>query len=562
MRWHHCKHALLIASAVALSSAAASTSQQAPAPAPRSAGSATASFTIFIRAMPIGSEQVAVSRSGDGWTITGSGRLNAPLDIASQRLQLRYDPNWMPLELTLDGVVRGKVFALRSTVSGDTVTDRITEGDQSTTETSMGRAELLLPHPFFAAPYEALAAKLRTAPSGSTISVHATPQDPFSIRVGDSSPDRFQTATQMIDARHTRIALLPVGAPAVDADVWGDSTGRLLRISIPLQSLDIVREDLASVAARRVPISRPNDEQVRIPSSGFSLSGTLSRPAGPMTTPAPAVVFIGGSGPADRDELVLGIPILGELAGAVADAGFLTLRYDKRGVGQSGGRLESASIADLADDAIAAVKVLARRKDVDPKRIAVIGYSDGSAVALLAAAKEKQISAVAVISAAGVRGADLILEQQQRLLSRLNLPDTEKQAKVELQKRINEAIITGKGRETLPVGAQRQTDNAEFASILRNDPAKIIPDVRKPILIVQPELDTEILPVNADRLERLAARRKNAPPVEVVKIPGVNHLLLRAMTGEMEEYAILPEKHISPDVPNVLTTWLLKTLRR
>src|SRR4051812_11704911 len=235
MRWHHCKHALLIAFAVALSSVAAPTAQQAPTPPPRSAGSAAASFTIFIRATPIGNEQITVSRSGDGWTITGSGRLNAPLDIASQRLQLRYDPNWVPLELTLDGVVRGKVFALRTTISGDTITDRITEGDQSSTESAMGRAEILLPHPFFAAPYEALAAKLKTAASGSTISVHSTPQDPFSIRVGDSSPDRFQTATQTIEARHTRIALVPVGAPPIDADVWGDSTGRLLRVSIPLQ---------------------------------------------------------------------------------------------------------------------------------------------------------------------------------------------------------------------------------------------------------------------------------------------------------------------------------------
>jgi alpha/beta superfamily hydrolase len=49
-------------------------------------------------------------------------------------------------------------------------------------------------------------------------------------------------------------------------------------------------------------------------------------------------VLVGGSGPTDRDGLAYGIPVLGEIAGALADAGFLVVRYDKRGIGQSGGR--------------------------------------------------------------------------------------------------------------------------------------------------------------------------------------------------------------------------------
>ena len=64
-----------------------------------------------------------------------------------------------------------------------------------------------------------------------------------------------------------------------------------------------------------------------------------------------------------------------------------------------------------------------------------------------------------------------------------------------------------------------------------------MPDVRQPILIVQGELDTQVEPSNADRLEALARKRKNAPPVEVVKVPGVNHLLVPATTGEVDEYA-------------------------
>src|SRR5207245_8346893 len=126
----------------------------------------------------------------------------------------------------------------------------------------------------------------------------------------------------------------------------------------------------------------------------------------PMTASAaagkrPAVVLVGGSGPTDRDDVVYGIPILGQISEALADAGFIVVRYDKRGIGQSGGRAESASLADFAEDVRAAVKALAERKDVDPKRLAVVGHSEGGLIALMAAAKEKKIDGAVLIATPG-----------------------------------------------------------------------------------------------------------------------------------------------------------------
>jgi pimeloyl-ACP methyl ester carboxylesterase len=299
---------------------------------------------------------------------------------------------------------------------------------------------------------------------------------------------------------------------------------------------------------------------VKIPANGFSLAGTLSKPAAPSPAPLAAVVLVGGSGPTDRDELAFGIPVLGQLAAAIADAGFMVLRYDKRGVGQSGGRLESAGFADYAEDLRAAVKSLADRKDVDAKRIAVIGHSEGGAVALMAAAKDKRIAALGLIAASGVTGAELILQQQEHLLGRAKISDAEKEEKIALQKKIHDAVITEKGWEDVPPALRKQVDNPEFRSLLTNDPAKAMPDVRQPILIVQGELDTQVAPSNADRLETLARKRKNAPPVQVVKVPGVNHLLVPSATGEVEEYASLPDKHVSQAVIAAVVAWLQKTL--
>jgi pimeloyl-ACP methyl ester carboxylesterase len=533
--------------------------QQATAPPPLS-NSSTSGFTIFLRGVPVGIEQISVIRTPDGWTILSTGRIGVPIDVTARKQEIRYTGDWKPIEFTIDATVRGQPQSIHTTFDGTTANNDITMAGQTTTKSDPIEAgAIVLPNALFS-PYEALAARLKTAAPNSTLPVYILPQTSLTLRVVDSVTEQIQTAVRLIVARRTHVTISTPNLP-LDMNIWGDENGRLLRLTVPAQNIDVAREDIASVAARQVNVSRSNDEPVRIPSNGFSLAGTLSKPAGASASPRPAVILTGGSGPADRDGLAFGIPTLGELAGALADAGFIVVRYDKRGIGQSGGRPESASLSDFSDDQRAAMKFLSARKDVDPKRITVAGHSEGGLVSLLSAAKDKRIAAVVLIATPGIRGSELVLAQQQHLLGQSNLPDADRQKRIDLQKRINEAAMTGKGLDALSPDIRRQIDNAEFQSLLNADPAKIIPDVRQPILVVQGELDTQVAPANADRLEAIARARKQPAPVDVVKVPGINHLLVPATTGEVDEYATLPDKHISPAVSTAVADWLKKTLK-
>jgi pimeloyl-ACP methyl ester carboxylesterase len=552
-------HSIRAALAAAMLALPLSTAAQPPAmPSPLQEAGAT-SFSIFLRGAPIGTEQVAVTRVASGWNIVSTGRLGAPLDAVARRLQVRYSPDWKPLEFTLDGTVRGQAQSIHTVVEGATAKSDITIAGQTTqkVDTIDPGALLLLPTNFFG-PYEAVAARLRSAPAGSDIPVYIEPQASIAIAVGESSAEQIQTTGRLVNARRTRLALVLPGG-RLDAELWTDGTGRMIRFSVPLQSLEVVREDIAAVSSRSITISRPNDQQVNIPSNGFSLAGTLSRPATSSAARLPAVVLVGASGPTDRDGLASGIPILGQIADALANAGYIVVRYDKRGIGQSGGRAEAATLADYAEDVRAAVKVLADRKDVDPKHIAVVGHSEGGLVALIAASKDKRISAVGLLATPGTTYADVALAQQKRALDRLTLTPEERNAKIEEQKKIHDAVITGKGLELLPPNVRRSVDNGEYQSLLVTDPAKLIPSVRQPLLIVQGALDTQVEPGNADLLDGLARKRKNTPAVELVKVPGVNHLLVPAATGESAEYASLSDKHVSEAVTQAIVTWLNKT---
>ena len=180
---------------------------------------------------------------------------------------------------TLDGTVRGQAQTIHTTVDGTTATSDGTAAGQpmQKTDTIDPNALLVLPTNFFG-PYEAVAARLKTAAVGSEIPVYIVPQMSIRIAVGESSAEQIQTTARLVRARRTRIAiLLPAGR--LDADLWTDDTGRMIRFSVPLQSVEVVREDIAAVSSRSVTISRPNDQQINIPSNGFSLAGTLSRPA-------------------------------------------------------------------------------------------------------------------------------------------------------------------------------------------------------------------------------------------------------------------------------------------
>jgi hypothetical protein len=336
--------------------------------------------------------------------------------------------------------------------------------------------------------------------------------------------------------------------------------------------VSVVRDDIASVAARLVTMARPNDEQVSIPANGFSLAATISRPIAANEQPAaagrkpepvrlPAVILVSGSTSSDRDEFVAGIPIFAQLANAIADAGYLVVRYDERGSGQSGGRQESATLQEFAADARAVVSFLSKRRDVDPRRIALVGYGEGGWIALLVAEQEQKVAAVGLIATPSISGTELVLEQQRMFFERGGAATTPPQeAAIEQQKKILDAVITGKGWENLTLDVRRRVDTPLYRSFLLFDPSKTLPRVRQPLLVVQPMLDREIPVYHGEQLAQLARSRPRAKVTDFVQLEGLNHLLARAVTGEVAEYGTLAPRVVSPAAALELTSWLNKTL--
>lgn len=537
--------------------------QPAPAPSPAPAADATRSYTVFLQSRPVGQESVSITRQADGFLVRGSNRLGPPLDVVTRNAEIQYDVQWRPVRMLLDTISRGQEVTIRTSFANGQAASDITSAGSGTPATKTDQVApdtIVLPNAFLAS-YAVLARRLVGQAVGTTFRGYIAPQGEVGMRVDGIFPERIETPREALAA--TRYALVvsnPVATGDIQLNVWTDANGGLLRMSVPAQMLELAREDVASAATRTTSFSVAGDQTVRIPAAGFGIAASVAKPAA-ATGPLPALVLIGGSGALDRDGIVAGVPVIGQMAADLVAAGFFVVRYDKRGVGQSGGRSETTTLNDHAEDVRAIVSWLEKqRNDVDRKRIGLVGHSEGAWIAMTVAARDKRVAALALVAAPSTTGSELVLEQQRRLLDRLQTSDAEKQAKVDLQKKINLAAVSGTGWDGVPDELRRAAETAWFQSFLSYDPARVMRDIRQPLLIVQGALDTQVPPHHADRLADLARSRKRKVAVDVAAVPGINHLLVAATTGEVDEYATLPDKRVSPIATAAIATWMARIL--
>ena len=521
-------------------------------------------YAVFLRGTAIGRELVTFNRDAGGITITSQGRMLAPLNVTVRAAEFKYQPDWTPSAFNLDATVNGILLQLRTTFAGGQATTEGTAPVQGQAQ-SVSAAHTVAPRTLIHAngvfgSYLALARRLvENSEEGAEFRVYVVPQAEITARVKAVHRERMQIGTSVLDVRRFELIYVnPSGEVAVDVTASDD--GGLIRVSIPSDSLDIVRDDVASSTSRTQIHSNPGDEAVTIPAVGFNIGATLTRPekvaAGARL---PAVVLLAGAGVGDRDGVVQGVPTLAQFAGAIAESGMMAVRYDKRGNGQSGGRSESATVSDFAEDVRAVVRWLEKRPDVDPKRIAVVGHSEGAWVGLLAASRDRRIAAVVSVAGPSTTGAELVLEQQRLALDDMKLPPEERDKRIALQQQIHSAVQTGKGWDTVPPQLRKEADTPWFQSLLAFDPAKVLDDVRQPLLFVHGALDRQVPVAHVERLSDLARKESKSKSVEVVVVRGVNHLLVPAITGEISEYGTLPDRNVSKDITTAVSDWLKKT---
>ncbi len=307
------------------------------------------------------------------------------------------------------------------------------------------------------------------------------------------------------------------------------------------------------------------------PVQGDTLAATLTIPTG--KGPFPAVLLITGSGPQDRDESLMGHKPFLVLSDWLTRKGIVVLRADDRGVGKSTGDFATATTADFATDVEAGVAFLKIRPEVDPRKIGLIGHSEGGIIAPMVAARNHDVAFIVMMAGSGVPG-DQILVEQTLLISEgagMSNDKAEKNAAKErkllalLGKEKDEAVLKKELREELAdqikdpqLGAQINAITSPwFRYFLAYDPATALRKVKCPVLVLSGEKDLQVPPNQNLPAIRKALEDAGNKNFEIDELPGLNHLFQDANTGAPSEYAEI-EETMSPVALEKISSWILK----
>jgi fermentation-respiration switch protein FrsA (DUF1100 family) len=305
--------------------------------------------------------------------------------------------------------------------------------------------------------------------------------------------------------------------------------------------------------------------------AGNVLAGTLTIPPG--KGPFPAVLLISGSGPNDRDETVFGHKPFLVLSDYLTRKGIVVLRADKRGIGKSTGDLAHATTADFATDAEAGVQYLKTRAEADPRRIGLIGHSEGGTVAPMVAAGDPGVRFIVLMAGPGVPGDQIIVEQG-RLIEEAAGATKEKAAQdadkqrelfALVEKEKDGAILDKELRANLAGRvpdaqidmAIQQVTSPWMRYTLTYDPATALRKVACPVLALNGEKDLQVSAAQNLPAIKKALEEGGNKQIEIDELPGLNHLFQTAKTGSPTEYAQI-EETISPVALDKVASWILK----
>ena len=374
---------------------------------------------------------------------------------------------------------------------------------------------------------------------------------------------------------------IPVASAVFEGTVTADSLSGVWKQAGAEVPLVFVRQGEVFAIARSQEPQPPypyESQAVRFDNGPIALSGTLVIPEG--AAPFPVAVLISGSGQQDRDESIMGHKPFLVLADALARQGIATLRYDDRGVGESGGNPVGATSADFAEDALAAVDFLS--DDNRFSSIGLIGHSEGGLIAPLVAARSADVAFAVLLAGPGLPGADVLAKQTEELLRAegaarsavdwrvgwgrevIELAASELDSD-EVARRIRE-IIEAAAADAPPGLEQLVSETAIDETVLAftdpwmryflaYDPQPALEVLTIPVLALIGDLDLQVsAELNIPALETALAGN---PDATVAELDGLNHLLQTATTGAVSEYSQI-EETFAPAALELISDWILE----
>jgi pimeloyl-ACP methyl ester carboxylesterase len=316
-----------------------------------------------------------------------------------------------------------------------------------------------------------------------------------------------------------------------------------------------------------------------------NFGGTLTLPSNKKNLPA--IIIVSGSGQQDRDGTMGGVKIFVQLANYLNAQGYAVLRTDDRGLGATSGKYEEATTQHFADDALAAFNFLKQRKEINPKKIGMMGHSEGGMAIAIAAAKEPKVAFLISLSGLATNGLEALIQQNRDIVEASTLPDYDKKRSNDINERMFATAYkyadSGNMEQKLNnvYNSWKANDDIYFKTLkiefdhfrfpvysyvnfatkpwyryfIRYDAQKTLSKIKVPVLAINGDKDLMVAGrKNLDNWSKYVKGGGNSN-VETHLIPNVNHLLIPCTTCGPAEVPDI-KSSVSNTVLLIIGEWL------
>lgn len=290
-----------------------------------------------------------------------------------------------------------------------------------------------------------------------------------------------------------------------------------------------------------------------------TLAGTLMHATPALGGwPAPVALLLSGSGPLDRDSNMpkQKIDVMKQVAEHLARCGVSSVRFDKRGVGDSGGDFHTTGFMDNMDDAEAALHAMAQHPSLRGADRYVIGHSAGALIAVELAVRVPELRGAVLLSCPATRGEDVLRWQAGRLTTTLPKPlrgllrllrhDVERTQ----LKRIGQIMETTEDS----VRMQFVKVNAKWMrEFIDHDPAASLAALRIPVLALTGSKDIQVDPDDVERIVEMTRPHGSGTVLE-----NITHLLRSEPgTASILSYKKQMKRPVDPQVLQAVSQWIV-----
>lgn len=342
----------------------------------------------------------------------------------------------------------------------------------------------------------------------------------------------------------------------------------------------------------KIKINRPQEPKppfeyqtrdVLIKNGENVLGATITLPKVKEGEVIPIVVLASGSGPQDRNCELLGHKPFLVIADHLAKNGIATLRFDDRGVGQSTGSFQEATLDDFASDVLACVSFIQNDKELKGRvKIGVAGHSEGGMHVLMAARKNKKIEFVIELASVGTSGKNVLIEQQYLIPLKNNGSQEYADWNKQLYSGMSSIVLKydqEKAQEPLTnfldsmyqiapkelkeqsnifnfkIGMNMFMNSTWMRQFLAYETADYLKKLKIPILAINGSEDIQVSGFDAQEGFEKSLSKKSKPLSNLALLGGLNHLFQFCSTCSILEYGDL-EETINPTVLNMMTEWI------